>query len=128
MSMIHMDATIVVVEDEAGILDLLREILEIDGHRVYGFTVPDIARIRTAAPDADLFLLDLMLPGMSGIELAGRLADSFPGCPMIAMSASATALAQAQRSASFREVLAKPFNLMALLSTVERCLAPAGVP
>jgi CheY-like chemotaxis protein len=71
-----------------------------------------------------LFLVDLMLPGIDGIELASRLrAGHFRDTPIIAMSASAAMLAAARRSTLFQETLAKPFDLSTMLGYVERYVA-----
>lgn len=75
----------------------------------------------TQSAHPDVFLLDLMLPGMSGIDLARRLRDlGYLREPMIAMSASPRMLNAANRSGLFQETLAKPFDLSTLLDTVER--------
>lgn len=114
-------ATVVVVEDDSSILALLRDVLETDGFRVVAIGRPDIAGIAQAGRDVDLFLIDLMLPGMSGVELAGQLrAHGFPRTPMIAMSASRLMLEMAVRSGRFEDVLSKPFNLSTVLDHVER--------
>lgn len=68
-----MSATILVVEDEPGIQEVLKFNLGQHGHDV--LVAPDaeeaLKLLRGALPD--LILLDWMLPGMSGIELARRL-------------------------------------------------------
>jgi two-component system phosphate regulon response regulator PhoB len=65
-------ATILIVEDEADVAELLRYNLEAEGFAVVTASSGDEAaeRIRDAAPD--LILLDWMLPGLSGIELCRR--------------------------------------------------------
>ncbi len=75
--MLNMNPTILVVEDEPAIQDLIQINLEMGGYRVL---------VKSSAEDAlklvqhelpDLALLDWMLPGMSGVELARKLrADS----------------------------------------------------
>lgn len=113
--------SIVVIEDERDVLRLLCDVLESDGFEVIGVGRPDqVQRVaQTAHPD--VFLLDLMLPGMSGIELARRLRElGYLQEPMIAMSASPRMLNAAHRSGLFQETLAKPFDLSTLLDTVER--------
>jgi CheY-like chemotaxis protein len=67
-----------------------------------------------------MFLLDLMLPGMSGIELARKLRDrEFADTPMIALSASASLLQAADASRLFQALVRKPFELDQLVRTVE---------
>ncbi|HNH90544.1 MAG TPA: response regulator, partial [Thiobacillaceae bacterium] len=68
-----MSATILVVEDELGIQEVLKFNLGQHGHDVV--VAPDaedaLNLLRGALPD--LILLDWMLPGMSGIDLARRI-------------------------------------------------------
>jgi CheY-like chemotaxis protein len=77
-----------------------------------------------AAVSPALFLVDVMLPGMSGIELAEQLrAGGFARTPMIAMSASPGMLRAAAESRLFQEILPKPFDLTTLLDCVGRFAA-----
>jgi two-component system phosphate regulon response regulator PhoB len=68
-----MTATVLVVEDEAAIQELLAHNLRIAGHQplLANSAERALVLIREALPD--VVLLDWMLPGMSGIELARRL-------------------------------------------------------
>ena len=68
-----MSATILVVEDEPAIQELIACNLELAGHQALRAENAEQAleMVRTALPD--LVVLDWMLPGMSGIELARRL-------------------------------------------------------
>ncbi|RBP50900.1 phosphate regulon transcriptional regulator PhoB [Arenicella xantha] len=64
---------ILIVDDEAAIRDMVRMALEIDG-----FTVSDASNAHQAAKlleeeEIDLLLLDWMMPGISGIDFAGRI-------------------------------------------------------
>jgi two-component system alkaline phosphatase synthesis response regulator PhoP len=67
------DATVLVVDDEAAILELVRFTLERDGYRLVvasdGWEALDVAR----REHPDLVILDLMLPGLSGLELCRAL-------------------------------------------------------
>jgi DNA-binding response OmpR family regulator len=74
-----------------------------------------------------LFLLDLMLPGTSGIDVAEELrADSAPETPIVAMSASSEMLRRARDSRLFTDSLAKPFDLDDLVACVEHYLHDPG--
>ncbi len=67
-----MAATILIVEDEADLAEMMRYNLEAEGFRVFTAESGDeaVERIRDGVPD--LILLDWMLPGLSGIELCRR--------------------------------------------------------
>ena len=111
--------SVVVVDDEPDILDLLCSLLEDEGYTVVCLRHPvltdDLAGVE---PKPRLFMLDIMLPAMSGIHLARKLRqDGYKDTPMIAMSASSSMLHAAQ-SALFQHVLGKPFDLDAVLHAV----------
>ena len=67
-----MTATILIVEDETDLSELMRYNLEAEGFRIVTAESGDeaVERIRDGVPD--LILLDWMLPGLSGIELTRR--------------------------------------------------------
>jgi CheY-like chemotaxis protein len=113
---------IVVVDDEPELLDMVGAVLECEGHEVTAFAHPlDAARLRPSGRRTDIFLLDLMLPEISGIALATRLHDTgFEGTPKIAMSASLDMLRLARESELFNDTLEKPFDIDALLGCVDR--------
>ena len=83
------------------------------------------------AGSADLVVLDLMMPGVSGIEvLRVRAADSsLQHIPMIVISANDSR--QVKRDVLDQDVcavFAKPFDLDALLKAVTTCLEHSNVP
>ncbi len=86
-----MSATILVVEDEPGIREVLKFNLGRHGHEVWTADDAETAQqmLRQSLPD--LILLDWMLPGISGIELARRLkADPrLKAVPIIMLTARA---------------------------------------
>jgi len=115
-----MEPCVVVVDDEPDLLELVTDILEEDGLQVLPIDRPE--RVQTAGHicKPDLVLMDLMLPGVDGIELARKLQnDGMRGIPMIAMSASQRMLSAATRSDLFEATLPKPFDLSTLLELVE---------
>ena len=74
-----MDERVLVVDDERSLAKLVASYLERDGYRVEcafdGPTALDAAR----AHRPDVVVLDLMLPGLDGVEVCRRLAESWPG-------------------------------------------------
>jgi DNA-binding response OmpR family regulator len=78
---------ILVVEDEAAILDFIARGLEAEGYAVR--TATDGAEGERLALDggADLVILDRMLPGRDGIEVLASIRKSKPGLPVIVLSA-----------------------------------------
>jgi two-component system cell cycle sensor histidine kinase/response regulator CckA len=60
--------TILVIEDDSGILDLVREILVKGGYTVFGSLDPADALDRFSDEPIDLLLTDVLMPGMNGPE------------------------------------------------------------
>lgn len=119
-----MNACIAVVEDDPDIRELMRDVLEAQGFAVIAISNPGRAQEASAAVQPDLFLVDLMLPGISGIELAKQLrASGFDDTPMIAMSASTLMLQVASDSRLFQDTVAKPFDLSAVIRCVHQYVA-----
>ncbi len=112
--------TVVVVDDELPILELLQEVLEDEGYAVVTATdgVTALELVRTLRPA--LVLTDIMLPRMDGLTLCAQLqADPQTAhLPVLLMSAGRSP-PQAVRCAGF---VAKPFNVDDLLAAVARCL------
>lgn len=116
-----MERYIVVVDDEPGILDTLCEVLEMEGYLTACVERPHDTGGIASRRRPDLFLIDLMLPGMDGIALARCLrAEGFQETPMIAMSASNEMVRAAKQSGLFQEAIAKPFDIDSILDSVER--------
>jgi CheY-like chemotaxis protein len=103
--------TVLVVDDDAGIRDLLEIALEEEGYRVY--TAVDGAALQLAHDrQPALILLDLMMPGMDGFEVSQRLrADPATAhIPIIVMSAL---LPSRSVLLPVNDRLSKPFTLVA---------------
>jgi DNA-binding response OmpR family regulator len=113
---------ILVVDDDAGIRDLLGEYLGQQGYRVE--TARDgkemderIARIRPA-----LVVMDLMLPGEDGLALTRRLKASV-GCPVIMLSARGEDIDRiVGLEVGADDYLPKPFNPRELLARIRAVL------
>ena len=70
---ITMSRTVLVVEDEAPIREMLKFVLEQSGFNIIEAEDFDIAQEKICEPYPDLILLDWMLPGGSGVQLAKSL-------------------------------------------------------
>ena len=120
-----MSQTILIVEDEPAIAALMREILnEQPGYWVK--SVPDCARALRVLQEVvvDLLVLDLILPGMSGLAFYDylQLDPRWSGIPVLFVTASPQHPQFAVRR--FRNVLAKPFTLEAFVKAVTAILRP----
>ena len=80
--------TVLLVEDERGVRELAREYLEMSGYRVLeasdGFTALEVAATRSGP--IHLLMTDVVMPGISGRELADRIVPVRPGIKVLYMS------------------------------------------
>ena len=113
-----------IVDDEPAICWALRTNLEEDRHRVKVFSTGEsfLKDIEKGTPD--LVLLDVRLPGVSGLELLKRLRGDHPRLPVIVMTAfgDISTAVQAVQGSAF-EYLTKPFDLEEALQTIRKALA-----
>lgn len=119
---------ILVVDDEPGITELLSDILEYHGHPVVIANDAEEALDILQLQRPDLVLVDLMMPSVDGLSLALALRHSprGRGVPLIAMSASDSALALADRIGDFDAYISKPFENDELVELVERMMRVAS--
>jgi DNA-binding response OmpR family regulator len=119
-------AHVLVVEDEANIADLVRMYLEREGYRVTcAATGEDGLK---AAPDADLVILDIALPGIDGIEVCRRLraAGSVPIIMLTARDAEIDRVLGLEMGAD--DYVTKPFSPRELMARVKAILRRAKPP
>lgn len=121
-----MSPRVLVVEDNALNLKLVRDVLEHAGYDVAAAATGELGVASAASEAPDLVLLDLQLPGIDGHETLRRLRDGVlpDGVPVVAV----TALAMAEdrdraRRAGFDGYLEKPISPRSLPTQVERFLA-----
>ena len=118
-------ATILVVDDEMGIRELLSEILSDEGHVVEVAENAQQAREYRAAGTPDLVLLDIWMPDTDGVSLLKEWsAQGYLTMPVIMMSGHATidTAVEATKIGALN-FLEKPIALQKLLSAVEAGLA-----
>jgi CheY-like chemotaxis protein len=114
-------ATVLVVDDEATIRDLVQLVLEDEGYRVRAAASGAEALAAVARERPDLGLSDISMPQMDGLTLADRLARL--GIPVILMSAVATAA-----DLPGVPLIRKPFDLDRLLGLAAALLRRARRP
>ncbi|MDQ2743504.1 MAG: response regulator [Chloroflexota bacterium] len=115
---------ILVIDDEPGITELLSDILEYHGHPVAVAHDAETALDIIALQRPDAIMVDLMMPSVDGLSLTLNLRRMLIGrdVPMIAMSASDSALVLADRIGDFDAHISKPFENDELVSLIERLL------
>ncbi len=121
----HPRATVLVVEDDAGTLEVTRRLLERSGFRIRAaeHAGAALAVLGREHAEIDLVLTDVMMPGMSGVELAARIGERWPALPVVMMSGYSDAEVRAKGALGRqRSLIEKPFTAAGLLSTVEAAL------
>jgi DNA-binding NtrC family response regulator len=116
---------ILIVDDEAAVADSLRLIFLNRGYEVRGVYSAEQAIEVLAEWRPDLAIVDVMLPQMNGIQLAGILKGNYPECRILLMSGhpgTAELLNDAQQRGSSFEVLAKPLHPTFILDMVSGLL------
>ena len=119
-------ATILLVEDEPLLLHLSTTMLESLGYTVLGANSGDAAlRLVQDQDDAiDLLITDLVMPGISGRELAARLQQIRPALPCLFISGYAPENIDPVR----QPFLQKPFTRTALATKIRQVLSPPPTP
>jgi CheY-like chemotaxis protein len=102
--------TILVVEDEDPVRELVCRILDSAGYNVLSAARPSEAQQVVAATRIDLLLTDVVMPEMSGYDLASRVRLSQPGAQTLFMSGYAHQALGEAAEAPTGELLRKPFS------------------
>jgi len=116
---------IMVIEDEEDILELISYNLEQAGFDTTGVTSGEDGLAKVRKGNVDLLVLDLMLPGMSGLEVCRRLRSEEPtrAIPIVIVSAKGEeADIVAGLDAGADDYVSKPFSPKILLARVRAML------
>jgi DNA-binding response OmpR family regulator len=112
-------ARVLLIEDEPGIVDFVRRGLEAEGFTVEA-ALDGIEGERLALSDSfDAIVLDLMLPGRSGLEILASVRRASPSVPVIVLTARGEISDRvAGLDAGAVDYLVKPFSLAELVARV----------
>jgi two-component system, OmpR family, alkaline phosphatase synthesis response regulator PhoP len=134
-----MKPCILIVEDERGLVITLRDRLTREGYAVDTTSDPGQAVALASERAFDLILLDLMLPGGSGVDVCSQIRARGVATPVIMLTARSTVVDKVVGlKMGADDYLTKPFEMAELLARVEvqirrrtsdeaRVSAPAGV-
>ena len=117
-----MSPRILVVEDEAALADAVGYALRGDGHEVEAVADGESALAAASGSPFDLLVLDLMLPGVSGIEVCRRLRNesAIPILMLTARDAEVDRVLGLEAGAD--DYVTKPFSMSELLARVRAIL------
>lgn len=119
-------ATVLVVDDDDDIRDLIAIGVQRAGHEVTSLGHPDAALVVATEAAFDMAVLDWSMPGMNGGELCARLRElpHFGDRPVLILTAFADHETRDKaRAAGATDFMTKPFSLRDLAEAVRRALA-----
>jgi two-component system response regulator AtoC len=117
-------AKILLVDDEPGMLRYIRTLLEVDNHKVETASTGEEAVERVEKGlEPDLVLLDVLMPGIDGLQTLEQLRQMKPGVKVIMLScvSDTRKVVQAMRLGA-QDYLTKPFQKAELDAVIDQCL------
>jgi FixJ family two-component response regulator len=114
---------IVIIEDDVLVRQALGDCVESAGYKVEDFGSAEEFLASEARQDAACLIVDIQLPGITGLELQEKLAEADHRLPIVFVSAQAT---RANRDKAMKQgasgFLAKPFRREDLLKILEEAI------
>jgi DNA-binding NtrC family response regulator len=117
-------ANILLVDDEPGMLRYIRTLLEVDNFKVETATTGEEALERVnKGMHPDLVLLDLLMPGIDGLQTLEQLRQAKPGLKVVMLSCvnDTRKVVQAMRLGA-HDYLTKPFQKAELDAVIDQCI------
>ena len=122
-------ANILLVDDEPGMLRYIRTLLEVDEHKVHTATTGEeaVEHVQKGL-QPDLVLLDLLMPGIDGLQTLEQLRQLKPGLKVVMLSCvnDTRKVVQAMRLGAI-DYLTKPFQKAELDAVIGQCVGSAKV-
>jgi DNA-binding NtrC family response regulator len=118
-----------VVDDEHVIATTVAAILQMNGLSATAFTSPLQALSSARSDSPDLLISDVLMPEMSGVDLALRIREECPNCGVLLFSGQAETsdlLSKARHLGYDFHLLTKPIHPTDLLSEVRKKLNPSA--
>ena len=114
---------VLIVEDEVAIADLEKDYLELSGFEVEIENSGDVGLERALKEEFDMFILDLMLPGMDGFEICRRIREE-KNTPILMVSAKKDDIDKIRGlGLGADDYITKPFSPSELVARVKAHLA-----
>ncbi|HLI28355.1 MAG TPA: response regulator [Chloroflexota bacterium] len=112
---------VLVIDDDPLILDLVRILLEDEGHEVVALVSGERAVEQACALQPDLVLLDIVMRGTHGMEVLDALRHALPAVPVVLLSGAVSQvdnMATIARALGAHDFIEKPFDAQRLLAVV----------
>ena len=115
---------ILMVEDEVGVAETVLDLLRLLGHEVtLSQSGEEALPLLDGGQSFDILISDVVMPGISGVDLACEVRKRVPGIRVILTSGfSANALEDARGDIQDYVFLHKPYSLGDLSDSIARCL------
>lgn len=119
-----MHKRISILEDDAGIREIVTLLLESEGYEVSTFSDVSSFMARNTSNEPDLYLLDIKLPDGNGLEVCNLLksARETKHIPIVMMSAH-EGVEQMRKNCKAEDFIAKPFDIYEFLGRVTQVIA-----
>src|ERR1700691_598817 len=117
-------AKILLVDDEPGMLRYIKTLLEVDDYKVEtASTGEEALKLVEKGLEPDLVLLDVLMPGIDGLETLEQLRQKRPGTKVVMLSCvnDTKKVVQAMRLGA-HDYLTKPFQKAELDAVIQQCL------
>lgn len=125
------DATLLLVDDDIGMVDTLADILSARGYEVVSASSGDAALVIVRRGGFDVALLDVRMPGLNGVETLKLMRALDPRIGVIMMTAfTRDELVEEARRSGAVAILSKPLDIEEVLGVLDTARAkhPPGPP
>jgi CheY-like chemotaxis protein len=127
-SQISPGAHILVVDDSKEVREVLRELLDRYGHTVVSCADGESGLAELETRRFDLVIVDVGLPGISGLEVANRLKQRWPGTTIALLTGYLDRLGPEDAEANGVDfILGKPFSIEQIRSVIQHAWSRAGL-
>lgn len=127
MGQVEKQAVVYLVDDDDSVRKAIGRLLRTNGYGVREFETPDEFLACAAEETPACVLLDITMPGLSGLQVQARLNERGTWWPVIAVSAREDESArEASRHLGARLFLRKPVDALALLDAIAWISTSAG--
>jgi two-component system cell cycle sensor histidine kinase/response regulator CckA len=125
LELIDNEVSIMVVDDDPGIVRVVRNALQRQGYHVRGFTDVDAALEFFSPNKVSLVISDVVMPGISGADLVRSLREQAPNLPVLFISGFTNDELENWRPDKYTSYLAKPFRGEEIIARVGTLLGSA---
>ena len=120
---------VLIVDDNPATLEMLAEFLGVEGFQAETALSGVSALLLARSGRFDVILMDIMMPGLNGVETLRTIKSLTPDTPVIMMTAyKGHELAEQARERGATAVLWKPFGLDELLATIHQATGTGQKP